>query len=68
MVMIYINNQSYAFEETKSLTELFHSLQLNVEKGVAVAINNAVVPRAEWDSLMVKPNDKLILIKATQGG
>jgi sulfur carrier protein len=66
--MIYINDKAYDFEGAPSLTELFNTHQLNVSKGVAVALNNTVIPRTEWNNVTVKANDKLILIKATQGG
>ena len=66
--MIYINDKGHAFEQTQSLTDLFHTLNLDVAKGVAVALNNKVIPRIEWSNCMINRNDKIILIKATQGG
>ncbi len=66
--MIYINDKAHPLEGTQSLTDLFVSLQLKVDKGIAVALNNNVIPRAEWNNKTVKANDRLILIKATQGG
>lgn len=66
--MIYINDKEYALKQTQSLSELFRSLNINVEKGVAVAINNKVLPRTDWEKSIIKKNDKIILIKATQGG
>lgn len=66
--MIYINDKEYALKQTQSLSELFQSLNINVEKGVAVAINNKVLPRTDWEKSILKKNDKIILIKATQGG
>ncbi|OFY85057.1 MAG: thiamine biosynthesis protein ThiS [Bacteroidetes bacterium RIFCSPLOWO2_12_FULL_35_15] len=66
--MIYINDKEYALKQTQSLSQLFQSLNINVEKGVAVAINNKVLPRTDWEKSIIKKNDKIILIKATQGG
>ena len=66
--MVYINDKEYALEQTQSLSELFQTLNINVEKGVAVAINNKVLPRCDWNKSPVNKNDKIILIKATQGG
>lgn len=37
-------------------------------RGIAVAINNSVVSKAEWDKTTLKENDKVLLITATQGG
>jgi sulfur carrier protein len=66
--MIYINDKTYPLENPQSLTDLFSILNIEVTKGIAVALNNKVIPRIEWNNLMIKPNDKIILIKATQGG
>lgn len=66
--MVYINDKEYTLEKTQSLTELFQTFNMHVEKGIAVALNNKVVPRTEWEKCMIHKNDKIILIKATQGG
>lgn len=66
--MIYINDKTYPFEKPQSLSDLFGSLKMDVSKGIAVALNNKVMPRADWDKSIVNTNDKIILIKATQGG
>ncbi len=66
--MIYINDKSHPFEKEGSLSELFQSLNMDITKGIAVALNNKVIPRAEWGNNSVNKNDKIILIKATQGG
>jgi sulfur carrier protein len=36
--------------------------------GVAVAVNGAVVPRAEWDQTPVKPNDNIEIVHIVRGG
>lgn len=66
--MIYINDKTYPLEKSQSLSDLFISLKMDVSKGVAVAINNKVMPRIDWDNSIVNINDKIIMIKATQGG
>ena len=43
-------------------------LDLTSPRGLAVAVNDTVVPRAEWDAHPLQPNDRLTLIRATQGG
>jgi sulfur carrier protein len=37
-------------------------------RGLAVAINDTVVPRADWATHAVQPHDRILLIRATQGG
>ena len=68
MDMIYINDQAHVLEQEQSLSELFKHLKMNVAKGIAVAVNNKVVPRSEWTKFQINKNDKLLLITATQGG
>ena len=36
--------------------------------GIALAVNEKVVPKKEWEKFELKENDKVLLIKATQGG
>ena len=36
--------------------------------GVAVALNGAVVPRGEWDSTAVRPDDKIEIVHIVRGG
>ena len=55
-------------EKSQSLSDLFNSLKMDVSKGIAIAVNNMVVPRTDWDKSIVNINDKVIVIKATQGG
>lgn len=66
--MIYINDKAHVFEQERSLTDLFKDLNMDVAKGIAVAVNNKVIPRSEWNDHKINTNDKLLLIKATQGG
>ena len=38
------------------------------QKGIAVALNGAVVPRAEWPTTPLKPGDSVEIVRARQGG
>ncbi len=41
----------------------------NIEpKGIAVAVNGAVVPKTEYGNLVINPGDDIIIIKAFYGG
>ncbi|WP_369371690.1 sulfur carrier protein ThiS [Promicromonospora sp. Populi] len=37
-------------------------------RGVAVAINDAVLPRSAWASTTVRPGDRVEVVTAVQGG
>jgi sulfur carrier protein len=36
--------------------------------GIAVAVNQRMVPRAEWDSYVLNEGDNILIIKAVCGG
>lgn len=36
--------------------------------GVAVAVNDAVVPRGAWSSTRLRPDDRVEILTAVQGG
>ncbi len=63
---VNINNKSTDVNAT-SLQELATELSLP-EKGVAVAVNNRMVTRAEWNQTAINENDNIVVIKAVCGG
>jgi sulfur carrier protein len=38
------------------------------QRGIAVALNGAVVPRAAWPQTALKPGDSVEIVRARQGG
>ena len=38
------------------------------QRGVAVALNGTVVPRAAWRETFLKPGDHVEIVRARQGG
>jgi len=50
------------------ITDALASLNIVSQKGIAIAINNNVIPKAEWDAYELQDEDKVTLIRATQGG
>jgi len=65
---IIINQQLTEVPEYFSVAQLLSFLFEDSGKGIAIAINQAIVPKAQWQVHMLHPNDKITLIKATQGG
>ena len=64
---IFINDKEQNLNGENSLEHLI-SKSLQETKGIAVAVNNSVVPKSEWDKFRLNDNDKVLIIKATQGG
>lgn len=50
------------------IPEILSHQSIHDHKGLAVAINNAIVPREQWSVSSIKENDKIVIIRATQGG
>ncbi len=65
---ITLNNNKQEIQAQSSVQIIINNLIGEKQKGIAVAVNNAVVPRATWSSYVLQPNDKVLVIKATQGG
>jgi sulfur carrier protein len=52
-----------------SLSDLLAAEQIDPAKpGVAVAINDAIVPRAEWLKAMLKDGDTVEIVRPHSGG
>ena len=47
---------------------LFSQEQNLPATGIAVAVNNRMIPRAEWDSFALNDGDNILIIKAVCGG
>lgn len=65
---VKINNHSHYLDQNYSLTSVLSQLNLFVETGIAVAINEEVIPRKDWNELILKDQDEVLVITATQGG
>ena len=65
---IYINSKQQEVPGEAKIADALTSLNIVGQKGIAIAVNNNVVPRAEWETHILKANDQVTLIKATQGG
>ena len=64
---IIINNELKSVEAV-SLIRLLEEIHLPNRKGIAVAVNEQVVPKSDWVKHQLQENDKIMIIKATQGG
>jgi len=65
---ISINQQRTEIPEHFSVEELLSFLFADSKKGIAIAINQTIIPKREWPVHILNPEDKITLIKATQGG
>ena len=62
-----VNSKETEVKDGCTVAELSTFLTLP-EKGIAIAVNNRMVPRIEWEKCVLHPNDSLVVIKAACGG
>ena len=65
--MKLIVNNTIIETEAATLAQLCEQQQLPA-KGVAVAVDNKMVPRAQWDSFELNEAQKITILKAFCGG
>jgi sulfur carrier protein len=64
-----INGEKRTIEKADTLEELMRVLGFSLDtKGIAVAVNDTVVPKAEWPSTRIQTGDAVEVIHAVQGG
>ena len=64
---IVINNEEIETFSTTLKSVLEERLLLE-KKGIAVALNNSVIPKDNWTKTTINQNDNILIITATQGG
>ena len=67
MTRLYVNDQP---EQTSApnLAVWMEEKGLAEKKALALALNEEVVPKGEWPRTPLKEGDRILLIRATQGG
>ena len=67
-INVRVNDAPRAFAGPLTLQEALQQIGVAERKGVAVAINDSVVPRREWPSRPLNDGERVLVIQATQGG
>jgi sulfur carrier protein len=64
-----VNGEARPMPAAGQLAALLRELEIDAEtKGVAVAVNDEIVPRARWESTRLQPGDRVEVVRAVQGG
>lgn len=66
-MQLVVNNKTGEYPH-EFLSQLLDELDLFESKGIAVAVNNKVIPKSHWESFQLNENDTITIIRATQGG
>ncbi len=64
---INVNNQLYSISENCSIKKLLDQLDI-VTNGIAIAVNNEIITKENWNQKVVREHDIVTIIQATQGG
>ena len=64
-----INNQTKQFAIDSLTVQALLDLEIpEKQNGIALAINNTVIPKSDWNTHFLNPTDDILIISATQGG
>jgi len=67
-MQISVNDKPIQLPESPcTVVQLLAHLQMD-SRGIALAINQRVIPKSKWPSHLLEENDQVIIIRATQGG
>lgn len=65
---VYVNNKLIETPARAKITDVLSAINIPSQKGIAIAVNNNVIPGADWGDYALNENDNITLIRATQGG
>lgn len=63
-----INSKEYELPDNSTIAQVLESIDFFDVKGTAVALNSEVVPKDQWQLKTIENNDRILVIRATQGG
>ena len=67
MITVEVNQQKHKVSESIILQALVSNLNIKTN-GIAIAINNQVIKKTDWDAKDLQNNDAILIIQSTQGG
>ena len=68
MIQITLNGINKSLKEDCLLNDMLQSFSVNIEHGVAVCINDEVLPKSSWNNQRIKEGDVIEIVQASQGG
>jgi sulfur carrier protein len=67
--VIRVNGENEPLGEQRTLDALLAEKTVDIgQRGIAVALNGAVVPRAAGPQTALRPGDSIEIVRARQGG
>lgn len=67
MITVNVNNTAHTFNSPSNLHDLLTQLDIS-EKGIAVAVDNQIISKNDWNRRELTGGENILIIRATQGG
>ena len=67
-MLLTVNNQPLTLPQAPNLAGLTGHLGLTSRPGIAIAVNQQIIPKSAWSDYVLHENDQVTIIHATQGG
>lgn len=66
---IYVNGKEKTVRPTLNVHDLLIALELDpTQSGIAVAVDQEVIPKTAWQATELRENSEVEIIRAVQGG
>ena len=65
---VKINKTEHELSDGLNVSQVLEQVPNLPQSGIAVAVNGDVVPKTDWQSLIVKDGDAITVIRAFYGG
>lgn len=66
-IEVIVNQVKMQLAENSTLSYLLAQKSINTT-GIAVAVNQQIIPKTAWDTTILQHNDHILIIHASQGG
>ncbi|HIP31994.1 MAG TPA: sulfur carrier protein ThiS [Crocinitomicaceae bacterium] len=66
-IVVSVNEKTQSFSKEATLQTMLSQLTI-AENGIAIAINEQIIPKTNWVTTKLNNKDKILIITATQGG
>lgn len=65
---IIVNQNPHDVKDNISVSELLTHFRMEEKNGIAIAVGMRIIPQTEWSSTIIKENETINIITASQGG
>ena len=65
---VFLNDKPIEITANQTMASLLETNGMADKSGIAVALNNRVVPKGNWPTTQLNEQDKIMIITATAGG